>query len=66
MVLKIVQHIDDHFNSLFTIISAQFNKNSLTNFFIFFHFSMQKMENKIMNEKAKIANTLKIFKEQIG
>ena len=38
MVLKIVQHIDDHFNSLFTIISAQFNKNSLTNFFYFFSF----------------------------
>ena len=38
MVLKIVQHIDDHFKSLFTIILTQFNKNSLVKFFLFFSF----------------------------
>ena len=38
MVLKIVPHIDDHFNSLFTIISTPFNKNGPTKIFSFFSF----------------------------
>ena len=60
MILKIVRHIDDHFDYYLT------TKYLTKKFVLLFLLLIQKMETKIMDEKAKIAYTHKIFKELIS
>ena len=60
MILKIVRHIDDHFDYYLT------TKYLTKKIFLLFLLLIQKMESKIMDEKAKIAYTHKIFKELIS
>ena len=51
MVLKIVQHINDHFNSI--LLSFQL--------YFYDHFNSI-INNTIINKKAEIADTVKMFK----